>query len=43
MVGFSAWISPPSFGDDIFVLSTNGGGIGGIIRATIVDYLDIAL
>lgn len=43
MAGFSSSIPPPSYGDHLSVLSIDGGGIRGIIPASVLDYLDKAL
>jgi len=42
--GFSTQKLPPSdYGNMITILSIDGGGIRGIIPATLLDYLDKAL
>ncbi|XP_014515104.1 patatin-like protein 3 [Vigna radiata var. radiata] len=43
MAGFSSSTPPPSYGDRVSILSIDGGGIRGIIPATVLDYLDKAL
>ncbi|XP_047150612.1 patatin-like protein 3 [Vigna umbellata] len=41
--GFNTPLPPPSYGDHVSILSIDGGGIRGIIPATVLDYLDKAL
>ena len=42
--GFSTQkLSPPVYGKKISILSIDGGGIKGIIPATVLDHLDKAL
>ncbi|BAT96834.1 hypothetical protein VIGAN_09014100 [Vigna angularis var. angularis] len=43
MAGFSSSTPPPSYGDHVSILSIDGGGIRGIIPATVLTYLDKAL
>ncbi|XP_022641614.1 patatin-like protein 2 [Vigna radiata var. radiata] len=43
MVGLNTPLPPPSYGDHVSILSIDGGGIKGIIPATVLDYLDKAL
>ncbi|WVZ16796.1 hypothetical protein V8G54_009778 [Vigna mungo] len=43
MAGFNTPLPPPSYGDHVSILSIDGGGIRGIIPATVLDYLDKAL
>ncbi|XP_014516160.1 patatin-like protein 3 [Vigna radiata var. radiata] len=43
MAGLNTPLPPPSYGDHVSILSIDGGGIKGIIPATVLDYLDKAL
>jgi len=43
MGGFNTPLPPPSYGDHVSILSIDGGGIRGIIPATVLEYLDKAL
>jgi len=43
MAGFNTPLPPPSYGDHVSILSIDGGGIRGIIPATVLQYLDKAL
>ncbi|RDY03626.1 Patatin-like protein 1, partial [Mucuna pruriens] len=43
MGGFNTPLPPPVYGDQVTILSIDGGGIRGIIPATVLDYLDKAL
>ncbi|WVZ16797.1 hypothetical protein V8G54_009779 [Vigna mungo] len=43
MVGFNTPLPPPSYGDHVSILSIDGGGIRGIIPATVLIHLDNAL
>ncbi|TKY68912.1 Patatin protein 1 [Spatholobus suberectus] len=43
MAGFNTPLPPPFYGNHISILSIDGGGIRGIIPATVLDYLDKAL
>jgi len=43
MAGLSSSTPPPSYGDHVSILSIDGGGIRGIIPASVLDYLDKAL
>ncbi|RDY03631.1 Patatin-like protein 1, partial [Mucuna pruriens] len=43
MSGFNTPLPPAVYGDQVSILSIDGGGIRGIIPATVLDYLDKAL
>ncbi|BAT96833.1 hypothetical protein VIGAN_09013900 [Vigna angularis var. angularis] len=43
MAGFNTPLPPPIYGDHVSILSIDGGGIKGIIPATVLVYLDKAL
>ncbi|XP_022641944.1 patatin-like protein 1 [Vigna radiata var. radiata] len=43
MAAFNTPLPPPTYGDHVSILSIDGGGIRGIIPATVLIYLDNAL
>jgi len=43
MAALNTPLPPPSYGDQVSILSIDGGGIRGIIPATVLIHLDNAL